>query len=66
MLAAFGVPGAAMPMTGERLKAWERQQAGGAVGMPPERKRSPAVPGRLAGAMERSREVASLVTRLGA
>jgi len=33
MLAAFGVPGAAMPMTGERLKAWEHAQASAAVGL---------------------------------
>jgi hypothetical protein len=31
MLAAFGVPGTAIPMTGERLQAWEQQQAGDAV-----------------------------------
>jgi hypothetical protein len=31
MLAAFGVPGAAIPMTGERLKAWEQKQAVDAV-----------------------------------
>lgn len=33
MRAAFGVPGSAIPMTGERLKAWEQQQATDAVGM---------------------------------
>jgi len=31
MLAAFGVPAAAIPMTGERLKAWEQEQADKAV-----------------------------------
>lgn len=32
MLAAFGVPGAAMPLTGERLKKWEQDQSRLAVG----------------------------------
>lgn len=33
MLAAFGLPGPEMPMTGERLRAWEQQQSREAVTM---------------------------------